>query len=548
MAESIATTLLPETENKRRSSYRSIADTSFFSYFLDCVSSDLPTGGLLALHNKAAVEPVNSNQLVMGALLDDLTVIDNKYSVGIAHGFQPMGNHDDGLVMCQLGDGLHQLFFIFRVNIGRGLVQNDDRRVLHNRPGDGNALPLAAGERCTTLTDHSIKAVRQRHDKVIAPRLFCCGLYLLHGGIGLSETDIVGDGVREQIGPLKHKGEIADEAVVAVLPYIPSTEAHAAGLHIPEPRHKIAEGCFATSRGADDGDGGFLRNRQRHILQNGLAVVGKIHMGQSNILPLRRQFLPVNIHGLHIQDGVCLVHADVDGAEQGRKAPGRVQLLEEKEGADQHQKAVCKLHRAAEVKDDGSDADGNAGELVDDELRQHIKNRRYLHGKGSLAGFLHGTVYLRCGIVGQVEILDLGDALHIFQHLGNKPLVGMELPLGKGLLSPLHGGIDSEEQHQSGKRNKPHTPVKEEHHRRDDAGGQEAPRCDHDHPCGNVGHVLHGVGGDGGDLAETVVVEPAHGQIPQMLRNLNPLVGAGAVACTGLEHGGLHVDGNRNDQ
>ena len=30
----IATTLLPETENKRRSSYRLIADTSFFSYFL----------------------------------------------------------------------------------------------------------------------------------------------------------------------------------------------------------------------------------------------------------------------------------------------------------------------------------------------------------------------------------------------------------------------------------------------------------------------------------------------------------------------------------
>ena len=33
-----------------------------------------------------------------------------------------------------------------------------------------------------------------------------------------------------------------------------------------------------------------------------------------------------------------------------------------------------------------------------------------------------------------------------------------------------------------------------------------------------------------------------------MLRNLNPLVGAGAVACTGLEHGGLHVDGDGHDQ
>ncbi len=108
--------------------------------------------------------------------------------------------------------------------------------------------------------------------------------------------------------------------------------------------------------------------------------------------------------------------------------------------------------------------------------------------------------------MGQVKIFDLGDALHIFQHLGDKPLVGIELPLRKGLFSPLHGGVDGEEQHQSGKSNKPHTPVKEEHHRRDDAGGH---------------------------LAQAIVIEPAHRQIPQMLRNLNPLVGAGAA---GYDH------------
>ena len=157
-------------------------------------------------------------------------------------------------------------------------------------------------------------------------------------------------------------------------------------------------------------------------------------------------------------------------------------------------------------------------------------------------------MYLRCRIVGQVKILDLGDAPHIFQHLGDKPLVGIELPLGKGLLRALHGGIDGEEQNQSRQRDKPHAPVEQEHHDRDDAGGQEAPRCDHDHPCGNVGHVLHGVGGDGGHLTQAVVIEPAHRQIPQMLGNLNSLVGAGTVACTGLEHSGLHIDGNRNDQ
>ena len=55
------------------------------------MKSDLPPGGLLPLHHEAAVEPVNSNQLVTGALLNDLTVIDNKNLVGMAHGFQPVG-------------------------------------------------------------------------------------------------------------------------------------------------------------------------------------------------------------------------------------------------------------------------------------------------------------------------------------------------------------------------------------------------------------------------------------------------------------------------
>lgn len=72
-----------------------------------------------------------------------------------------------------------------------------------------------------------------------------------------------------------------------------------------------------TATEADDGDGGFLRNRQRHILQNGLAVVGEVYMRQNNVLPLRRQLLPVNIHGLYTQNCVCLVHADVTAKDYG---------------------------------------------------------------------------------------------------------------------------------------------------------------------------------------------------------------------------------------
>ena len=221
-------------------------------YFLDCVSSDLPPGGLLPLHHEAAVEPVNSNQLVMGALLNDLTVIDNKNLVGMAHGFQPVDNHNDRLIAGQFRNSLHQLLFIFGVNIGSGFVQNDDGCVLHDGARNGNSLTFAAGERRTAFADDGVKAVRQCHDKVVAPRLLCSGLHLLHGGIGLSEADVIGDGVREQIGPLEHEGEIADEAVVALFPHIPPAKAHAAALHVPEPRHEIAESGLAGAGGADD--------------------------------------------------------------------------------------------------------------------------------------------------------------------------------------------------------------------------------------------------------------------------------------------------------
>ena len=39
-------------------------------------------------------------------------------------------------------------------------------------------------------------------------------------------------------------------------------------------------------------------------------------MGQGNVLPFRCQLLAVNVHGFYAQNRVCLIYADVDGAEQ----------------------------------------------------------------------------------------------------------------------------------------------------------------------------------------------------------------------------------------
>ena len=135
------------------------------------MKSDLPPGGLLPLHHEAAVEPVNSNQIVMGALLNDLTVIDNKNLVGMAHRFQPVSNYDDRLIVGQFRNGLHELLFVFRVNIGCGLIQNDDGCVLHNRPGDRDALALAAGQVTAGGTADRLIAVLQPHYELVGSRI-----------------------------------------------------------------------------------------------------------------------------------------------------------------------------------------------------------------------------------------------------------------------------------------------------------------------------------------------------------------------------------------
>ena len=263
----------------------------------------------------------------MSTLLDNFAVINDKNSVCILHRFQTMGNHYDCLIMGQLRNSLHQFFLVLWINIGGCFVQNDDGRILHDGTGNGSTLTLTAGEGCTALADDSIKAVRQCHDKLVAPCLFCCDLYFVQCRIRSAKADIVGNGVRKQICPLEHKGKIANQAVIAVFPHIPSAKTYAARLHIPEPRHKIAECGFIRTGGADNGDGGFLRNRQRYILQNGLAVIGKVYMRESNVLPLRCQILSVNIHRYYIQNSVCLVHTDINGAEQRRETAGTIQLL-----------------------------------------------------------------------------------------------------------------------------------------------------------------------------------------------------------------------------
>ena len=58
-----------------------------------------PTDGFLSGRYKIGIQPFLLDQLRMGATLNDMGIIQYKYLICITNSFQPMGNHNDGLVM-----------------------------------------------------------------------------------------------------------------------------------------------------------------------------------------------------------------------------------------------------------------------------------------------------------------------------------------------------------------------------------------------------------------------------------------------------------------
>lgn len=170
----------------------------------------------------------------MSAALDDMSVVQYKDLIGVADGFQTVGNHDDGLVMGQCLDSPLQFILILRVNAACCLVQNDDRCVLQHGAGDGNPLFLAAGQSTASLANHSVIAIRQGRNKVMAASLLRRLNHLLMGGVRAAKLDIVLNRICKEVYALEHHRDILHQAVQLKIPYIRTAYGNLPGIHIPK--------------------------------------------------------------------------------------------------------------------------------------------------------------------------------------------------------------------------------------------------------------------------------------------------------------------------
>src|SRR5690606_30896493 len=100
-------------------------------------------------------------------------------------------------------EGILYQLFRFGIQCRGGFIQNQNRWVLQNGPGNRNTLSLPTGEFGTTVSYHRLIPAWLLHDKRVSIGYFGGHFHLLPGGF-YTEGDIFKNGVIEKYGFLRY--------------------------------------------------------------------------------------------------------------------------------------------------------------------------------------------------------------------------------------------------------------------------------------------------------------------------------------------------------
>ena len=105
------------------------------------------------------VRAMLGDELVVRATLDDAAVVKHDDHVGVAHGREPVRNHERGTPVHEgVHAPLHDLLGA-RVDGGRCLIQDHDRRVCNGRARNGEQLALTLRELGGVVGQHRVVAL-----------------------------------------------------------------------------------------------------------------------------------------------------------------------------------------------------------------------------------------------------------------------------------------------------------------------------------------------------------------------------------------------------
>ena len=140
----------------------------------------------------------------MGALLPEAALVHDHDLVGMLDGGKPMGHHNGGTACHQPVHGILDQGLGLCVDIGSGLVHDQNGRVIGQGPGEGEKLPLSGGQGGATLRHSFLVAVFQITDELVRIDEFRGFHDFRFGDVLISQPDIALDVAGEQEYILLH--------------------------------------------------------------------------------------------------------------------------------------------------------------------------------------------------------------------------------------------------------------------------------------------------------------------------------------------------------
>ena len=227
----------------------------------------------------------------MPADADHLAVLQHHDPVGLDDGRDPLGDDHDGRVP---GDRLErgpQARVRGQVQGREGVVEQVDLRVVDERPGDRQALGLAAGDVRAALGDRRLQPFRQCGDEVLGLGDLQRPPELLVGGVRVAVAQVAGDGAGEQERLLRHDRDPAPEQVEVELADVHAVHQDLPPGDVEQPRDQVQQRRLAGAGAADDRGGLPGQGGEGDVAQHrGLrARVLELHAAQLDRAPPGRR-------------------------------------------------------------------------------------------------------------------------------------------------------------------------------------------------------------------------------------------------------------------
>jgi hypothetical protein len=454
----------------------------------------------------------------VGAAGHDASVVEVDHLVGQPDGGLAVGDHHQGRLDGVVAHAATQRRQDALLHLGvdrRGRVVEDQQpRPAHQRPGQGDALPLATRQGRAPLPQLGVEATGEGGHEAVGLGGAQGRPHLVVGHVG-SQRDVAAHGVVEEERRLRNHRHRLRQRTVREVAQVDAVEAHRAGVRVDEPGQQGGQGALAGGGRADQGDRAAGVHLEGHLAEQrrlGLIGVGQPVDHEAGAAAVARQpALAVRHRAGGVDDPLDALEADHAAGEVAQQPADRP----DREGHDREQ--VGHRHHVARValavEDPG---DAHAQHHHDAEVGQGGQGR--VEGSAVVADL--GVDVAQLGGLGGEPLGLLGLAAEGLDH--ERPVEGLVsdlADLGAQLLGPRrphlgtpliddvdddHGGEDQQPDHRHHDVGHQHLDDGDHHHRQ--GPDRHRQRCDR--PPGGLDVGV----GVGQQLTGGVALVPAHRQ------------------------------------